>query len=743
MARLIVRLDKAVEEPSLVFSTGLAEKPLVNEPLAIGPDVLQSSKAELDPATLPSPAITPLTDAERTAIGELAEAEGKRVIGLGGVFSGRTGEAKLEALRAGGGTGASEGAVGHGLSWLARHQQSSGAWSFVRFPMRCPQTPHCTGAAKLAWDWAQPAATGLAVLCFLGAGNTHLQGPYAAKVGAGIHYLIRIQDGTGRFGAVEGQFMYNQAICTLALAEAYGMTGDPKIGLAAQRGVDFIQSSQNPDGGWRYVPGEAPSDSSVTGWQVMALKSGQLAGLRVKPEVLQGTRKWFDSVTDEQGRTHYRTLGDRTDVTPALTAVSLLVKLYTGTEPGAPSLQQPIRYILSCPPAWSEKLDRESLKRMDEYFWYYATMALYMLGGKAWQEWNPKVRDLLVARQRQTGCEKGSWDPVTLWSHYGGRLYTTAVSILILEVYYRYLPIYRTTEPPDPIAVSYGQSLRAFEAFAKSESSEAAAEAEKQLLQFLELIRGKNQSDREERALLRLATLYEKTGRPEKVIEAIEERGKHFSKDGQIAALGLAARAYAAIARRANDQAKALDAERRSLLAFSEIAFSTDNTALMEAAASRAAARGLPQIATADYEWLLARYRSREDSQEQAWKTVARLADCYTKLERWKDAQFLYKCLAARYKDSRTALVALAASSEKIGAAAEALQAYQKLIRFEKENTPGWWELKLKEFELRIKLGEKAAVRKELGLLAVTRAHLVPQELQARLEQLRTACEER
>ena len=36
----------------------------------------------------------------------------------------------------------------------------------------------------------------------------------------------------------------------------------------------------------------------------------------------------------------------------------------------------------------------------------------------------------------------GSWDPSGPWGRYGGRLYSTAISTLTLEVYYRLLPLY-------------------------------------------------------------------------------------------------------------------------------------------------------------------------------------------------------------------------------------------------------------------------------------------------------------
>ena len=75
--------------------------------------------------------------------------------------------------------------------------------------------------------------------------------------------------------------MYAHALATMALCEAFGMTGDQRVGAAAQAAVDFIAAAQNRQtGGWRYHPGEE-GDTSVMGWQIMALKSARLAGLKV------------------------------------------------------------------------------------------------------------------------------------------------------------------------------------------------------------------------------------------------------------------------------------------------------------------------------------------------------------------------------------------------------------------------------------------------------------------------------
>ena len=68
--------------------------------------------------------------------------------------------------------------------------------------------------------------------------------------------------------------MYAQGLATIALCEGYGLSGDKALKEPAQKAIDFIVKAQDPDKGGAYTPRQ-DSDTSVTGWQVMALKSGR------------------------------------------------------------------------------------------------------------------------------------------------------------------------------------------------------------------------------------------------------------------------------------------------------------------------------------------------------------------------------------------------------------------------------------------------------------------------------------
>jgi hypothetical protein len=356
---------------------------------------------------------------------------------LSDMLSGRGPEMRDKLIKAGGGNKASERAVEAGLEWLARHQQPDGSWTFQHGyddpgVLECP-----TGA------------TGLALLAFLGAGHTHRDGLYRSHVNEGLRYLKEVmvvsESGGWLRGTGHGTF-YVQAICAIALCEAYSMSKDPDLKRPAQLAVDFIVNAQDPGGGgWRYRIHEA-GDLSVVGWQLMALQSAKIAELSVPPRVITRATKFLKSVEFEGGASYgYRGAGD---VRPTMTAVGLLCRMYLGREQNHRGM---IRGM--------HRLEEMGPSQHDMYFNYYATQAMHHWGGPGWERWNAMMRDMLVGSQAQAGDAAGSWP--TDGSHgaqNGGRLYTTCLSILTLEVYYRYLTLYRRAEAVDTEATDEGAS---------------------------------------------------------------------------------------------------------------------------------------------------------------------------------------------------------------------------------------------------------------------------------------------
>jgi hypothetical protein len=337
-------------------------------------------------------------------------------------------------LGAFGGTRASERAVGAALNWLARHQTPHGKWS-LDFRRQC-KGGACSGSGVAQSD---AAATALALLPFLAAGQTHKsRGPYQQTIAKGIAWLVKQQRPDGDLSAGCDQPMYAHGLATLAFCEAYGMTHDEHIGPAARLAVGFIVRAQNEaTGGWRYRPNSTDSDTSVFGWQIMALKSARIAGLPVDSMVFDNAQRWLRAVAkgEHLGLYCYQPYQE---VRLTMTAVGMLSRQYMGIDPKDPSILEGKRSLM-------ENLPDNMLGR-NTYYWYYATLVMHNFADAEWDAWNRKMRRALIESQCKDGCATGSWDPdkptPDAWGPQGGRLMTTSLSTLSLEVYYRYLPLF-------------------------------------------------------------------------------------------------------------------------------------------------------------------------------------------------------------------------------------------------------------------------------------------------------------
>jgi hypothetical protein len=359
--------------------------------------------------------------------GRATDREGLR-LGVPQIYQNRMSPNRAEVAVTRGGSDASEQAVERALEWLAKHQHADGHWDGDGFSLQCPADDRCSGPAKQARD--DCAVTGLVLLAFLGAGHTHQQGPYAAQVAAAINWLIAQEKPNGDLRGA-GR-MYSQGIATLALSEALGMTGDPRLREPVTRAVRFVIAAQNPNsGGWRYNPGQY-GDTSIFGWQLMAIKSASLAGVTVPNATWQKARGWLKLVSSgRHGGLACYLPGE--SVTPPMTAEALFCRQFLGAPPTDPTVREAADYLMDYLP------DRT---RQNLYYWYYGTVACFQMGGTHWQRWNAALRDPLIAQQQLDGHAAGSWDPAgDPWGVEGGRIYTTALATLCLEVYYRFLPL--------------------------------------------------------------------------------------------------------------------------------------------------------------------------------------------------------------------------------------------------------------------------------------------------------------
>ena len=349
----------------------------------------------------------------------------------------RSADMKKMLLRQYGGTESSEAAVSNALKWIAKHQMPNGAWTFMHTAVRRDSgaNPGDTARAR-----AFNAATAMAILPFLGSGQTHMQGEYKDVVRRGLLFLVSNGKAKVIAGAPtldfseEGGTLYSHGLAAIALCEAYAMSQDPALMGPAQAAINFSAYAQNADGGWRYAArGTPPSDTSVVGWHLMAHKSAYMANLAVPPVTIRGAVNFLDWVSSDEGSMYGYDQPSPT-IRPACTAIGLLCRMYTGWDKNHPGLKKGV-----------EHLAKIGVSKEDAYYNYYAAQVLRQFGGEAWENFNGQMRDWLVQEQipADAGGAGGSW--FYGGGHAtdsGGRLYVTAMSTMTLEVYYRHMPIY-------------------------------------------------------------------------------------------------------------------------------------------------------------------------------------------------------------------------------------------------------------------------------------------------------------
>ncbi len=361
--------------------------------------------------------------------------------GRAGAYGQRWGKGSLANE---GGSPGTESAVMAALRWLHFHQDRNGQWDQDGFDKNCDSRrgPSCDGKGTSQYD---VAVSGTALLAYLGHGHTHRVGLFKKTVKRGLEWLRGQQQADGSLGPrLAESWIYNHALGSMALCEAYAVTRDYRYKDPAQKAVDYIRTTQNKGLGWKYEAGSGLNDTSVTGWMVLALKAAKTAGLTVDQSMFDGAINWFDRVTNPAGKTGYMRPGDDGSVIrgvnekweklPTMTAVGVICRIFCGQSRRDPKILKGVEILMSNLPDWNKPKNN----KVDMYYWYYATYAMFQYGGKKWQTWNVAMKKSLLDTQRVGGCPDGSWDPVGKWGMVGGRVYTTAINALTLEIYYRY-----------------------------------------------------------------------------------------------------------------------------------------------------------------------------------------------------------------------------------------------------------------------------------------------------------------
>lgn len=369
-----------------------------------------------------------------------------------GSIGGRlTAESKQALLDFYGGTPESEAAVLRGLKWLAEHQQSDGSWALKDYAKGIAGCD-CQGDSEKEVEDSPTAGTAFGVLPFLGAGVTHNRAPdqppelaqYQKVVERGLIFLaqnqIRGKNKDDKKDGYLGGSMYAHALGTIALCEAYGLSADERLRVNAQLAIKYLLNAQHEQGGgWRYGPGQA-GDMSVTGWVFLAIRSAQLTGIDVLKPPLVRAGRFVDSCAIGPAEAKNSRYG-YTPGTPeklSLSAAGLLTRQYLGWKKDEPDLLAGAQYLM-------QNLPPESGTTLGSiYYYYYATQVLHHLEGPNFDLWNHRMREHLIRTQQKSGHKTGSWNPEgTDFGSRGGRMYSTSMALLTLQVYYRHLPMYR------------------------------------------------------------------------------------------------------------------------------------------------------------------------------------------------------------------------------------------------------------------------------------------------------------
>ncbi|MGE3164680.1 MAG: prenyltransferase/squalene oxidase repeat-containing protein [Planctomycetota bacterium] len=396
--------------------------------------------------------------------------------GAAGAYGNRSGRGSLSRE---GGSEATEAAVLAALHWLRRHQHPDGHWSGADFFHQCKDPSKPCAMAEEGFSDGRGFAdhdvglTGLAMLAFLGYAHTHRDGEvkeFRTVMKRAMDWMLKQQvmkdgenpDQIGRYGPTTAEeWMYSHAIATMAMGELLFLSQDRlKLQRSVEAATNFCMASQNEGFGWKYKFKGGTNDTSVTGWMVLALKTSKsCAAIRLVNTDKEKFTQHFDwalawfarSTAKISGRTGYETPGDAgskllkgypepypfSKEPSCMTAVAVLCRLFAGENRRSDDITKGIGILEKEPPTWARQRGKQ-LSKINMYYWYYATYAMFQYGGSAWKDWNIKMQQALVPNQRQLGCEDGSWDPIGEWGLAGGRVYATAINAMTLEVYYRF-----------------------------------------------------------------------------------------------------------------------------------------------------------------------------------------------------------------------------------------------------------------------------------------------------------------
>lgn len=383
-----------------------------------------------------------------------------------GLFVNRNGDSRAGAIKRYGGGDDTEEAVNLGLEYLARQQGSDGSWD----PNKGFEVPPDWGSRNNGY---RGAITALCTLPFLAAGNSPDEGRYKSNVRRALNWLMNRQKSDGYISYAISGDMYTHCVATLALCEAYGMTRDEEIGKSAERAVRYLERTQGNRGGWDYqgyitastpTGGTERNDGSISGWAILAFKSAKSVGIKVNERTWTQMAELYDRLSLNSGETYYadapygRLSGTRKGV--GMVGVGLTSRVILDDDRFEARNAAAEELLLHKLPTWDAfhepTYDSTAPNFNTFYGLYYCTLGMFLKNGGegyAWSQWNEAMKKTLLPQQVKRGSRKGSWEPVDTWiGPIMGDLYSTACSVLCLEVYYRYNPMHRADSAVAPVA---------------------------------------------------------------------------------------------------------------------------------------------------------------------------------------------------------------------------------------------------------------------------------------------------
>jgi hypothetical protein len=336
-------------------------------------------------------------------------------------------------------------AVSRALTWVATQQQADGSFPTL--------------------DSGQPGVTSLCTMAFIAHGHVPGKGQYGSRLERAADYVLSCQKPNGlitKLGPngpqinrqvghdIGGCAAYNHAISSLVLSEVYGMSPRSRArrleaairkALVATLEMQVWPKDSPADrGGWRYVDNfdDVDSDLSVTGWQLMFLRSARNAGFEVPTDRIDDAVAFVKRSFDRrQGVFIYSTR--RPSRTRSMAGAGILALAHAGFHNSEEARRAGDWLLANGFEQYNATMPGQSSDRY-HYGLFTCCQAMYQLGGNYWEQFYPPAVEAVLANQQADG----SW-PVDSQYHDApyGNAYSTALVIIMLGAPNQLLPIYQ------------------------------------------------------------------------------------------------------------------------------------------------------------------------------------------------------------------------------------------------------------------------------------------------------------